>query len=566
MAAKTWDNGGGDGLWSTATNWSDNAVPATTDALTFDATSVASCTIDNVATWANGTITISALYTGNITQNVAISITGTTGIPATMTWTMNANVSGPPTFSVTGVFTRTTGTLAASISVAAAGTLNLGTDATVKSITTNSGSIVTGDGDLTFLDGTTNLVNGTVWDTSGVTSLLCSGSGTAAHALTIGTSETSLSGVPITVTGSGNFTFTGASYDFNVVAITKGGGGAVTIASSAVVDIGASPTVTLNGLFVNGTLKVSGTLTYTALPSGTPSGIVIASTGVVSGSLTAVNLTFSIQINAAATWPSNVVLNINPNTNTLLTITATAHTFGTCTLTGSSSTALTISSGTSITLAANQTAGFTGTLTVTGTLNLLGDLNLGGGAFTTSASSTLSGTGVIKVVNAAFTMNATCTVANTVGVHMNFTTGTGRTFAGASKTYASFQRSGAGSALLTITGSNTFVGAFTDNDGLVAHQIDFTAATTQTAATWALDGSAGKLLTIDSTTGTNFILTKSTVGQVSCDYLFIMNSTVDVSPKWYAGANSTDGGFGNLNWIFSAPPSPEKLKKTAVLL
>ena len=63
----TWDNTSGDGLWSTATNWSGDVLPGSTDIVVFDATSTTDSTID--ASFA-GTIcdwTVDSAYTGTIT-------------------------------------------------------------------------------------------------------------------------------------------------------------------------------------------------------------------------------------------------------------------------------------------------------------------------------------------------------------------------------------------------------------------------------------------------------------------------------------------------------------------
>src|ERR1044071_629596 len=40
-ATKTWDGGGGDGLWNTAANWDNDTLPATTDEVVLDNSSVA---------------------------------------------------------------------------------------------------------------------------------------------------------------------------------------------------------------------------------------------------------------------------------------------------------------------------------------------------------------------------------------------------------------------------------------------------------------------------------------------------------------------------------------------
>lgn len=570
MAAKTWTGLGADNNWSTGGNWDGGTVPGASDVCSFNSTSTKNCTIDNVGAASPVTIQVAETYGGTITQDVSLNLTGSNIlVNSGSAFVMNANITGggsvalsDTTPAVGGTFTRTTGSVAQVINVGADCVLNLGTDASVGGIVTNSGSTVTGDGDIIFVTGTTNLVNGTNWDTSGVTSLLCQGSGTAAHALTIGTSESSLSGVPITVTGAGNFTFTGANYDFNVVGITKSGSGSVTVSAGATIDLGASPTSTINGMTINGTVKVSGTWNFIQLSTASPVAISVASGATVSGALTTLRLRSSLTINAAATWPSSVVLDIVPDVNTTVTITATAHTFGNCTLGGSTSVALTIASGTSITTAANQTAGFTGLVTVTGTLNLLGDITLAG-ALTTSASSTLSGTGIITCTDGAFTMNATCTVSNTVGVNMKFTSGTGRTFAGASKTYASLRRSGTGSGTLTITGTNTFTGSIRDDDGSVAHTIIFPNVTT-TVGGFQVRGSAGKNVTLSRTGGAGTWTLTTTGGvDIRCNYLTISNSTVDASPVWYAGPQSTNSG-GNTNWIFGDSPNGGRFRKQGI--
>ena len=81
-ATRTWDNGGGDGLWSTAANWSSNTKPVAGDSVIFDGTSTANCTIDeaiNVADFSvNAGYTYSAGVSGTITSNGALThaITG----------------------------------------------------------------------------------------------------------------------------------------------------------------------------------------------------------------------------------------------------------------------------------------------------------------------------------------------------------------------------------------------------------------------------------------------------------------------------------------------------------
>jgi hypothetical protein len=67
-ATYTWDNGGGDGLWSTCTNWSSDVCPGAGDIATFDATSVANATIDASFGGSIYGLDVQSGYTGTITQ------------------------------------------------------------------------------------------------------------------------------------------------------------------------------------------------------------------------------------------------------------------------------------------------------------------------------------------------------------------------------------------------------------------------------------------------------------------------------------------------------------------
>lgn len=110
-----------------------------------------------------------------------------------------------------------------------------------------------------------------------------------------------------------------------------------------------------------------------------------------------------------------------------------------------------------------------------------------------------------------------------------------------------------------IGGGLSFV-TFWDNDGANAHDLTFEDPSVNGGITYSFNnflvsGSAGKLIHLTSQNygAPAFVGTK--VGTyVSCDYLSIDYSTVDASPKWYAGSHSTDGG-GNTNWIFTDPPA-----------
>lgn len=108
---------------------------------------------------------------------------------------------------------------------------------------------------------------------------------------------------------------------------------------------------------------------------------------------------------------------------------------------------------------------------------------------------------------------------------------------------------------LDITGSNSFA-QINFSDASNARSLKFAAGTITTIRNgngFNVRGTTGKLMTIDTITGSStFTLTSSNVQ--STDYLSVTRSTVDASPKWYAGANSTNGGT-NTNWLFAAAPN-----------
>lgn len=162
-----------------------------------------------------------------------------------------------------------------------------------------------------------------------------------------------------------------------------------------------------------------------------------------------------------------------------------------------------------------------------------------------------------------------------IGTNVNFTTATGlditagtstikftnsgvgtRTFVGGSKTYNNIWFTSAiGTNAITIAGNNTF-NDFKD-DGLVAHNIQFVAGTTQTFTTFTVSGTAGQLKTIKNTSGTGtYALVKSGGGTISSDYLNIQHSVATPASTWYAGVNSVDNQAvvtAGSGWIFTDP-------------
>lgn len=190
---------------------------------------------------------------------------------------------------------------------------------------------------------------------------------------------------------------------------------------------------------------------------------------------------------------------------------------------------------------ANSTAG----LNVTGTLART--LTLG--------TSTLAFTGV----NATLTVsgsNATVNASNstiTYGVSAS-----ARTFTGAGFTYGTLNYVVNGSTgSLTIAGSNSFATlGFSDTTN--ARTLIFTAGVTTTIRTaFNVNGTAGKLMTVTTTSTATAALVFTGTGRVVCAYLNIVHSAASPGSTWYAGTTSTNDptATANSGWVFTDPPA-----------
>ncbi len=123
-----------------------------------------------------------------------------------------------------------------------------------------------------------------------------------------------------------------------------------------------------------------------------------------------------------------------------------------------------------------------------------------------------------------------------------------KTFRGYGLTYYNINQGGAG--VLTITDNNTF------NDITATYKpstISLTNGTTQTVSNFTLSGTAGNLVTLNSTlSGSPATLSKAS-GTVDVSYLAIKDSTATGGATWNAPTSSgnVDNG-GNTGWIFGA--------------
>jgi hypothetical protein len=135
-ATYTWDNGGGDGLWSTCTNWTSNTCPGASDIARFNpGTSDTSSTIDGAYAGSVGGILVESGFTGTITQARSLTI-GSSGVEmygGTFTGaSQSITATGASIVLENATFTSTSDTLSVN-------TIQFGTGATFNH---NSGTVL----------------------------------------------------------------------------------------------------------------------------------------------------------------------------------------------------------------------------------------------------------------------------------------------------------------------------------------------------------------------------------------------------------------------------------------
>jgi len=277
VATRTW-SAAADANWSAVSSWDGGAsVPATTDAIVFDATSIKNCTIDNLGTWSGGTFTIAATYSGIISQNTGINITTAAYSQAAGTFTAHAAATfTSTTYSVSaGVFTQ-------------GGVFTCTTFGVTGSGTFTGGSAGMTTGALTFSNTASLTATSGTWS--------CSGSMTLANTPTF-----NAHGGTIALVASTTVTINMSGVTFNLVTINITGiGSGLTISSGTTIPLGASPT-TVTGTTVGGTLTVTGTVTATGTWNHSGSLTVSPTTGVIS-SVSTIILTTPL---GAVTWTYN---------------------------------------------------------------------------------------------------------------------------------------------------------------------------------------------------------------------------------------------------------------------
>lgn len=170
-------------------------------------------------------------------------------------------------------------------------------------------------------------------------------------------------------------------------------------------------------------------------------------------------------------------------------------------------------------------------------------ITMGSGLWTLTSTGTLWNTAVLT--NLTFNKN-------TADILLSNTTTTSRTFNGGGLSFNKLTIGGAtGTSILTIVGTNSFTELASTKT--VAHTVIFS-ANQGTIDTWSITGSAGNVVTVESSsTGTRrtFNLTNVTSG---IDRLSVRDIGVNQADRFYVGVNSTNVA-NNLNVIFTAPPT-----------
>jgi len=497
--------------WSTSSGGlGGTTVPGLVDPAYFDAASGA-----NTVTISAGNLGCAGIictgFTGTLAGSSSITVNGNLTLVAGMVYTH----TGAITTNSASTYTTAGKTLGSVVFNARALTLTLADACTLG--TTNI---------FTLTAGTLNL-NGNTLSTG-----IFNSDGSNTRAITFGSANialtsTTASTVVLNFSTASNFTFTGTgAFTRNMAATAmvrfgdfaggttsnapnltvNAGSSALTIASGSdfknVDFTGYSGTVTANNLNMAGNLTLSTGGTYTSVISTFLASGTLTSTGKTLGN-TAVNGSgITVTLGDAANCPT-----------------------------------LTLTSGTL------NLAGFTFTATTSATTGAgTKDLTFNGGTLVCSAATTTAW-------NNANPTNFTTTAGTGTGI-ISMTAATAKTFVGGSRTYNCTLRQG-GAGALTISGSNTFSNI--DNSTQPA-TVTFTAGTTQTFTNFSLTGTAGNLITINSSSaGSQATLSKSS-GTVSVDYLSIRDSNATGGAAWSAGANSTNVS-NNTGWIFTAPPS-----------
>jgi len=494
-------------------------------------------------------------------NNVGIALTGSN------TFTMvtgSVSIKGVTTLSggFALAFTQTSGTLTQigdntfRAFTLTAGTLNLGSyTLTCESFSSSNASTRT----IAFGTGNINCtLSGTTWTTATTTGLTVTGTPTVNITYNGGVAVTVLSGI-LTEANAISFNFTAGNYgltflgtvNYSAKNVTFGSGFAG-VWNARIVASTIYGSLTLSSASAFSMTSSSGALTFGAT-SGTQ--IITTNGKTFDGPITINGVGGTVQLADALTMGSTRA------------ITMTNGTFDGNSKTISSTLALIMITGSVVAKGIITNAAIThtsGTLTQGGTNSVgaytltAGSLNLSGYILTTTAFATGVGTKDLTFNGGTLTItNATTTAFNNVNP-LNFTTtagtGTGKismtaatakTFVGGGSTYnCTLSNDGAGT--LTITGANTFTKLA---NGVQPTAFVFPSSTTTTVSDFGIDGTAGNLVTITSSTSGTAATLSSATSRIDTYYISLKDNAATGGAVWTA-YNSTNVS-GNTGWIFS---------------
>ena len=452
-------------------------------------------------TWAGGTLD---LNNKTFSGFVSLTVLATTN-------TFVLNNTGGTVYSTTVAITHTSGGL------------SLGTNLT----TTNASGYTFTAGTLTFNNYT-------------LTTTIFASNNTNVRVINFGTSGN------ITCNGSGASLFNMATSSAN---FTRTGNPIVNIdnntATASTVACAYIESNALSFNFISGTYTLTflGTAGYTAGAvnfTGFSGTWAATSTGALYGNLTlsaTMTLTTSASIMTLSGTSGTKTITSNgksiPFPITVNSIGATWKLLDAFTL-ATVTTALTHAGGT---FDLNGLTATVGTYTVGANSNNK-NLTFNGGTLLVTGSGTTA-------FNNTSTGNYTTTAGTGTG-YIRLNSSTAKTFVGGGSTY-NCTVSHDGSGTLTFSGSSSFSSIAT---GITPAAFIFTAGTTQTVASWGVNGTSGNLITIDSSvSGTLANISKTDGGYM--DYVSVKDiafqpCSTDGSGAlpmlWFAGANSTNRG------------------------
>lgn len=165
-------------------------------------------------------------------------------------------------------------------------------------------------------------------------------------------------------------------------------------------------------------------------------------------------------------------------------------------------------------------------------------LSMGSGTWTVTGS----GSTAWNCNHAGLTVSPT-----TANIVMN--SASAKTFVGGGKTWPTLTQAGAGG--LTISGSSTFANIAATS---VPSTITFTSGTTQTVSAFTASGTAGNLLTLNTTAAGSRATLRNNTADVSVSYTSIKDLAATGSANWVAYTTNGNVNAGNnIGWEFVNP-------------